>query len=76
MKLYVWGTGRLVGMVVSKYLTLEQIEGFVEAYKHTSLKLVLDRMIKLDNVVIKQGYFPESLGGMEDKFALQYLVYC
>lgn len=76
MKLYVWSTGRLVGMVVGKYLTLEQIEGFVEAYKHTSLKLVLDRMIKLDNVVINQGYFPESLGGMKDKFASQYLVYC
>ena len=44
-------------------------EGFVEAYKHTSLKLVLDRMTNLDNVVIKQGYFPESLGGLEEKFA-------
>ena len=42
---------------------------FVEAYKYTSLKLVLDRMTNLDNVIIKQGYFPESLDNLEDKFA-------
>lgn len=42
---------------------------FVEAYKQTNLKMVLDRMTNLDNVVIKQGFFPSSLGGMEDTFA-------
>ena len=43
MKLYVWGIGRLVGMVVGKYLTLEQIEGFVDnnecKKEHLSKKL-------------------------------------
>lgn len=41
---------------------------FVEAYKQTNLGMVLDRMKHLDKVVIKQGFFPESLGGLEDKF--------
>ncbi len=42
---------------------------FVEAYKQTNLKTVLDRMTNLDNVIIKQGFFPDSLGGLEDTFA-------
>lgn len=42
---------------------------FVEAYKQTNLKTVLDRMTSLDNIVIKQGFFPQSLGGLEEKFA-------
>ena len=44
-------------------------EAFVEAYKHTNVKTVLDRMTNLDKVVIKQGYFPQSLDGLEDTFA-------
>lgn len=43
-------------------------EAFVEAYKQTNLKTVLDRMTSLDNIVIKQGFFPQSLGGLEEKF--------
>ena len=45
------------------------VPAFIEAYKQTNLKMVLDRMTNLDNVVIKQGLFPDSLGGLEDAFA-------
>ena len=43
-------------------------DAFVQAYKQTNIGTVLERMKYLDNVVIKQGYFPESLDGLEDKF--------
>ncbi len=43
-------------------------DAFVEAYKQTNIKVVLDRMQNLDNIVIKQGFFPESLDGLEDTF--------
>lgn len=42
---------------------------FVQAYKQTDIEMVLRRMKYLDNIVIRQGYFPESLGGLEDTFA-------
>lgn len=41
---------------------------FVEGFKNTNIKLVLDKMPNLDNVIIKQGYFPESVGDLEEKF--------
>lgn len=41
---------------------------FVEAYKQTNIKTVLDKMTFLDNLTIKQGFFPESLDGLEDTF--------
>ncbi|WP_175475225.1 TylF/MycF/NovP-related O-methyltransferase [Butyrivibrio sp. ob235] len=44
-------------------------ESFIEAYKKTDISIVLDRMTNLDSVVIKQGFFPESLGQLEEKFA-------
>lgn len=40
----------------------------MEAYKQTDIGTVLDRMKNLDTVVVKQGYFPESLQGLEDEF--------
>lgn len=43
-------------------------EGFVEAYKHTSAKVVLDKMTSLENIIIKQGYFPETVGALEEEF--------
>lgn len=43
-------------------------DAFVEAYKQTNIGTVLGRMKYLDHVVIKQGFFPESLDGLEDKF--------
>lgn len=42
---------------------------FVEAYKQTNLGIVLESMPNIDMVSIKQGYFPESLCGMEEHFA-------
>ncbi len=41
---------------------------FVEAYKQTNIGMVLDKMKHLDKIVIKQGFFPESLDGLEDVF--------
>jgi hypothetical protein len=43
-------------------------ESFVEAYKNTSLQCVLDKMTNLSNIRIKQGYFPESLDGLEEQW--------
>ena len=44
-------------------------DSFVEAYKQTDIGMVLKRMTNLNNVIIKQGYFPESLKGLEEDFA-------
>lgn len=44
-------------------------DSFIEAYKQTNIGMVVQRMPYFDNVVIKQGYFPESLEGLEEKFA-------
>ena len=41
---------------------------FVEAYKNTNIQQVLDRMPHLETLVVKQGYFPDSLQGLEDEF--------
>lgn len=42
---------------------------FIEAYNKTSIVEVLGKMTNIDSVVIKQGYFPQSLDGLEDIFA-------
>lgn len=44
-------------------------KAFIEAYKQTNIEAVVKRMPYIDNVVIKQGYFPESLDGLEETFA-------
>ena len=43
---------------------------FIEAYKDTDIGIVLNRMINAEQIIIKQGYFPESIEGLEEKFAL------
>lgn len=43
-------------------------DAFIEAYKNTNIRQVLDKMSRLDKIVIKQGLFPDSLGQMEDRF--------
>ena len=43
-------------------------DAFVQAYKQTNLVAVMKRMRYLDNIVIKQGYFPKSLEGLEETF--------
>lgn len=44
-------------------------EAFVQAYKQTDVGIVLQKMKYLDNLVIKQVFFPESLDGLEDIFS-------
>lgn len=44
-------------------------DAFIEAYKQTDLGMVLEGMPNINQVNIKQGYFPESLNGLEDTFA-------
>jgi hypothetical protein len=43
-------------------------EAFVMAYRDTNVKKVIEKMPYLEQIVIKQGYFPESLEGLEDVF--------
>lgn len=43
-------------------------ESFLEAYKQTDVGIALDRMENIENVIIKQGLFPDSLDGLEEKF--------
>ncbi|MCD2425979.1 TylF/MycF family methyltransferase [Niabella pedocola] len=38
-------------------------------FSDTNVALVLDKMSKPDNCIIKKGYFPDSLEGLEDDFA-------
>ena len=40
-----------------------------DIYKNTSVQTVMEKMIYKENVVIKQGFFPESLEGLEEEFA-------
>lgn len=45
-------------------------EGFVEAHRNTAAEQVLRWMPHRDRVEIRQGYFPQSLDGLEDRFCL------
>ena len=44
-------------------------QGLVEALKQTNIEIVMEKMIYKDKVIVKQGYFPESLKGLEETFA-------
>jgi Macrocin-O-methyltransferase (TylF). len=44
-------------------------DAFIEAYKNTSMETVIKKMTRPQNVIIKQGYFPQSLNDLEDTFA-------
>lgn len=44
-------------------------EAFVQAYLSTNVELVMNKMHSPQNVVIKAGYFPDSLEGLEERFA-------
>lgn len=44
-------------------------DAFVQAYKQTNVAQVLRKMKHLENIIIKQGFFPESLNGLEEEFA-------
>ncbi len=43
-------------------------QALIEAYKQTNIAAVAERMPYIDNIVIKQGYFPQSLDGLEEIF--------
>ena len=44
--------------------------GFVQAHRNTGTDRVLRLMPHPEKVIIKQGLFPASLGGLEERFAL------
>jgi len=44
--------------------------GFVQAHRNTGADRVLRLMPHPKKVIVKQGLFPASLGGLEDRFAL------
>lgn len=44
-------------------------DAFIEYYENTTIQQVLKEMPNPQNVIIKQGLFPESLGALEDSFA-------
>lgn len=44
-------------------------QAMVEAYKNTNVDLVMDKMRYPEQVKVMKGLFPESLNGLEDKFA-------
>jgi len=44
--------------------------GFVQAHRNTGADRVLRLMPHPEKVIVKQGLFPASLGGLEDRFAL------
>lgn len=44
-------------------------DAFIERFKDTSMDRVLQSMPFPDNIICKKGLFPESLGGLEERFA-------
>ncbi len=47
----------------------DQTEEWIHTLKDTSVDLVLDKMVRRDNVVIKKGFVPDTFEGLEDHFA-------
>lgn len=44
-------------------------QAFVEAFKDTSMQLVWDNLPNKEQIIMKKGYFPESLDGLDEQFA-------
>lgn len=44
-------------------------DAFINAYKQTDINIVLEKMQYPENLIIKQGFFPASINGLEDRFA-------
>ena len=40
-----------------------------DAYKNTSVQIVIEKMKYKENIIIKKGFFPDSLNGLEENFA-------
>lgn len=45
-------------------------EAFLAAHRHTNAEAVRDSMPHKENVIVKAGFFPGSLKGLEDRFCL------
>ena len=48
----------------------EASEAFQAAHRNTAVEKVLSIMPHAENVIVKPGFFPESLHGLEDRFCL------
>lgn len=70
-KLYLFDTfdGFDAGEALKEVKEGNATDAFVEAYKQVSIGEVLQKMMYPDKVEVRQGYFPESLDGLEDRFA-------
>lgn len=47
----------------------KQTDGWINTLKDTSVEQVMNRMRYKDNVIIRKGYVPDTLFGIEDTFA-------
>lgn len=54
---------------LKKELNGAVMEATRDSYKNTSISIVMGKMRFKNNVVIKQGFFPDSLNGLEEEFA-------
>lgn len=55
---------------LEKEVESDVIDSTQDIYKSTSVQLVMDKIKYKEKVIIKKGFFPESLNGLEEKFAL------
>jgi len=49
-------------------LATKEISGNEQVFRDTSVQLVLERMPRKDNVIIRKGWFPETAIGVNDTF--------
>jgi len=70
-KLYLFDTfdGFDVSEAVSEKKNGNCTEAFIEAYKDTNIMSVLEKMDYLNQIVVKQGFFPASAEGINENFA-------
>ena len=54
MKLYIWGTGRLVGKVVGRYIDIEDVEAFID--NNANKKEYMGKRVYTPDKVAKMEY--------------------
>ena len=54
--------------VSNNYMDRDMLIEVFNGLKNTSVDIVLNKMKYKDNVVIKKGYFPESIGSLNERF--------
>ena len=64
MKIYIWGTGRLVGNVIGRYIDIDTIEGFIDNDKtkreYMGKKVIRpEQLVSYDAVLIANLYREE-----------------